>query len=433
MSVVEHSPARVRPEAKPHRAHGSGMSLEEAFRVALQGLTANKMRSFLTMLGIIIGVGSVIVMVALGQGVANATQESIKKLGTNVLTLFPTSQQRGGVSQGLGSQQTLKLEDAEYVKKHSPSVKAAIPEYNNKAQVKYKNQNTRTNIVGTGPEYFEARNMPLAEGRVFSDAEIKQKAKVCVVGDQVRDTLFGGSDPIGKSIKVNGQNFRVIGTVQKRGGMMFRNPDDQVTIPITTAMQRLFGITYIGSMTIQALDETKMKAAQDESIEAISRAHKIRPDQEPDVRIFNQQDIMDSASAQSAFLTMLLAGIALVSLIVGGIGIMNIMLVSVTERTREIGIRKAIGAKRKDILYQFLIESVTLSLVGGLIGIGIGIGVSLWMGRPANEGGFGFPMQLSIAPMVISFVFSALVGIFFGIYPAMKAARLDPIEALRYE
>jgi len=262
---------------------------------------------------------------------------------------------------------------------------------------------------------------------------VKRKAKVAVIGNNIRETVFGAIQPVGKYIKVNGQNFKVVGVTVKRGGMMFRSPDDQITVPVTTAMRRVFGVDYLSSMSIQATSPETMIKAEEEVIEALSKAHKLRADEEPDVRVFNQADISESAEQQSSFLTMLLAGIALVSLVVGGIGIMNIMLVSVTERTREIGIRKAIGAKRRDILYQFLIESVTLSLVGGLIGILTGVGIALWMGTPADQGGVGFPMMLSPMPIIVSFFFSAFVGVFFGIYPAIKASGLDPIDALRYE
>jgi len=409
------------------------MSVLEAFRLALQGLVANKLRSFLTMLGIIIGVSSVIIMIALGQGVAGATQAAIQKLGTNVLTVFPNTQMNGGVSQGIGSAQTLKPDDVDVIRKLSPDVKVIVPEYRGNGTVKFQNQNTRTTVYGATPDYFEVRNLPLAEGKIFDWDDVKQKAKVAVIGDTVRETLFGSLQAIGKYIKVNGQNFKVIGIITKRGSTGFRSADDQITVPYTTAMRRVFGVEYLSGMSIQAKSADKMGEAQEEIIAAVAKAHKQHEGDPPDVRIFNQADLSESAAQQSSFLTMLLAGIAAVSLIVGGIGIMNIMLVSVTERTREIGIRKAIGAKRKDILYQFLIESVTLSLIGGLIGIGLGVGGSLWMGRAADEGGLGFPMMLSVTPMVVSFVFSALVGVFFGIYPAMKASRLDPIEALRYE
>jgi putative ABC transport system permease protein len=433
MTTLDQTPStRIMPAVHGFRRRG-GLSITEAFRLALQGLIANPLRSVLTMLGIIIGVGSVIVMVALGQGVAKATQESIAKLGTNVLTVVPNSQMRGGVSQGLGSQQTMKLDDVDVVKKLCPSVKAIAPEYRGGGQAKFQNQNTKTTVFGSTPEYFDIRNLPLAQGKLFDDDDVKRKAKVAVIGDNIRDTLFGSLQPVGKYIKVNGQNFKVVGVTVKRGGMMFRSPDDQITVPITTAMRRVFGVDYISSMSVQAVNDNAMIKAQEELMEAFKKAHKIRGDEEADIRIFNQADISESAAQQSNFLTMLLTGIALVSLVVGGIGIMNIMLVTVTERTREICIRKAIGAKRKDILYQFLIESVTLSAVGGLIGIGGGIGIALLMARSQDEGGPGFPMMLSPLPMIVAFCFSALVGVFFGIYPALKASGLNPIEALRYE
>jgi len=439
LSIAERTP-EIRTEPIEHHPHlhredfrRQGLGLSEAFRVALDGLTANKMRSFLTMLGIIIGVSAVIVMVALGQGVAKATQESIARLGTNVLNVRPNSQRTGAVSMGAGTEQNLKLEDAAAVLAGCPSVKAVSPEVRGSVTVKYGNENTKTTVYGTGPDYFAIRNLPLESGTKFTEDDIKRRAKVAVLGAEVKDTLFGRQDPVGRTIRLNGQSFRVLGTIKYRGGGGFRNPDDQVVVPVTTAMRRVFGQDYLNAITAQAVTESKMFQAQEEIMQVLARQHKLRPDEEPDVRVFNQADITESANQQSAFLTMLLAGIALVSLIVGGIGIMNIMLVSVTERTREIGIRKAIGAKRRDILYQFLIESITLSLVGGIIGILFGIGVSLWMGTPSTSGGLGFPMLLSIPPMVIAFGFSAMVGTFFGIYPAMKAARLDPIEALRFE
>jgi putative ABC transport system permease protein len=431
-SLVHQRKGRLLPAA-PASERRRGLSVTEAFRIAGAGLAANKLRSFLTMLGIIIGVGSVIVMVALGQGVALASQAAIQKLGTNVLTVMPNRQTRGGVSQGLGSAQSLTLEDVEAVLKSAPSIQAVSAEYGSSGQVKFQNQNTRTSIQGALPEYFGIRNMPIASGRAFTKDDVRRRAKVAVIGDNVRETLFGGLSPVGKTIKVNGQNFQVVGVVAPRGSTGFRSPDDQITIPVTTAMRRLFGVDYLSSLTLQAVSADRMDDAQDEVLRALAKAHGQRPDEEPDVRIFNQADISESAAQQSGFLTMLLAGIALVSLVVGGIGIMNIMLVSVTERTREIGIRKAIGAKRKDILYQFLIESITLSLAGGVLGILIGIGVSLWMALPAESGGLGFPMLLTPAPMLLSFGFSALVGVFFGIYPAVKASALNPIQALRHE
>ena len=410
-----------------------GMSLTESIRVALDGLIANKMRSFLTMLGIIIGVSAVIIMVSLGQGVAKATQEQIAKLGTNVLTVISTGQSRGPVNTGLGSQQNFRLEHAEMIKKGSPSVAAISPEYRGFAQVQYKNQNTRTNIMGVSPEYFDIRNLPIAKGRIFTSEEVNRRAKVAVIGDTVRDTLFGRVDAVGKYIRLNGQNFLVVGVTEPRGSTGWRNPDDQVTVPVTTAMFRIFGVDYLTSFSVQGKSSADLIKAQEEVTAVLNRVMRTPPGAEAEIRVFNQADLIESAAAQTGFLTMLLAGIALVSLIVGGIGIMNIMLVSVTERTREIGIRKAIGAKRKDILYQFMIESTTLSIVGGLIGVTLGVVVALWMALPASSGGLGFPTHISLPPILISFGFAALVGIFFGIYPAMKASKLNPIDALRYE
>jgi putative ABC transport system permease protein len=435
--VTKPEPPPAAPHDTTHLGHllhiRRGMGVAEAFRVAFEGLMANKMRSFLTMLGIIIGVSAVIVMVSLGQGVAKATKESIARLGTNMINVRPNSQSVRGVSMGVGSLQTLKLEDAETVLKACPAVKAVSPVVRSNGQVKYRNANTVAGIYGTGPDYFQIRNLPIAKGHGFTDDDVRRKAKVAVIGHNIAETLFSRSDPINKYMKINGQNFKVVGVVQKRGDSGFRSPDDEVTIPVTTAMQRVFGQDYLDSLTIQAVSEERMLEAQDQILAALRKAHRLRPDEESDVRVMNQADITESANQQTTFLTMLLAGIAFVSLIVGGIGIMNIMLVSVTERTREIGIRKAIGAKRRDIRYQFLIESITLSLVGGLIGIGLGVGVSLWMALPADRGGLGFPMLLSTPPIVVAFAFSALVGTFFGMYPAVKASALDPIEALRYE
>ncbi len=421
------------PPAVGKRRSSPGLSIPEACRIALDGLRANKLRAFLTMLGIIIGVGAVIIMVALGQGVAGATQAAIAKLGTNMLTIIPQSQQQGGVKQGLGSAETLKLADADYLRQHCPSVSEVSAEYRGNATVKYANQNNRTTVQGGSPEYFDIHNVQLADGRFFTGADVRRRARVAVIGDNVRQELFGDEPAVGKTIKVNDQNFEVIGVAQPQGAVAFRNPDDQITVPVTTAMMRLFGVQYLNSISVEAASKDAMDEAQSEIYDAIAKAHRQRQGDQPDIRIFNQQDLMDSANQQSTFLTMLLAGIAFVSLVVGGIGIMNIMLVSVTERTREIGVRKAIGARRSDILYQFLIEAVTLALVGGIIGILFGVGTSLWMGLAKGSGGLGFPMQLSLPPILLSFGFSALVGVFFGIYPAMKASRLDPILALRHE
>jgi len=427
-SAGARSPRRI---TVPRIHHG--MSVGEAYRVALQGLAANKMRSFLTMLGVIIGVASVVVMVALGQGAAQATQDAIRRLGTDVLTIMPGSQTQGGVSQGLGSAQTLRLTDVEVILKRCPSVALASGEYRGSGTVKFKQNNTRTSIQGGAPEYFRIHNIPLAEGREFSPAEVRSRAKVAVLGDTVRETLFGANQAVGKYLKINGQNFRVVGVAARRGAGGFRSPDDQVTIPVTTAMHRVFGVDYLNSISVQATSTSRMAAAQTEVLQALAKAHRLGAGEEPDVRVFNQADLLESAGQQSGFLTMLLAGIALVSLVVGGIGIMNIMLVSVTERTHEIGIRKAVGAKRRDILAQFLIEAVTLSLLGGLLGLVVAVALGYWMSVPAASHGLGLPLLFTPGPLIVAFGFSAAVGVFFGVYPAMKAASLSPIEALHYE
>jgi putative ABC transport system permease protein len=419
--------AGTAPLAHPRERARPGMSLWEAIRIALSSLHSNKLRSFLTMLGIIIGVAAVISTIAIGQGANKATQDQIAKMGTNVLSVWPGSQRTGAVQGGLGSRNTLTMEDAEAVAK-LPSVKQVAAEYNSRGRVKFQNQNTSTQIMGTTPEYMEVRNFELAEGRFITKDDVKRRAKVAVVCAEVQTTLFGNIAPVGKILKINGQSFKVIGAMKAKGGGGFRNPDDQVIVPITTAMRRIFGVENIGGMGVQAIAANKMEAANQELEELIRRRHKIPATEQSDIRVFNQADLVETAAQTNKTITLLLAVIGGISLFVGGIGIMNIMLVSVTERTREIGIRKAIGAKRRDILTQFLIEAITISLVGGLIGAILGLTlpmlISMWT---------GWPTLVSPGPVALSFGFAAAVGVFFGIYPAMKAASLSPIEALRYE
>jgi putative ABC transport system permease protein len=434
MAVMDRPMAPVLPSVPKERRRNGGLSLGEACLLAFQGLVTNQLRSFLTMLGVIIGVGAVIVMVALGEGAAQATRVEMAKLGTNRLYVRPDSQQSRGVSQGQGTAVNLKLKDADRLLKLSTAIGAVAPEYRgNGVTVKSKNKNTRTDLTGTTPDYFQIRNLPIEEGRIFTQEEVDRRARVAVLGSEVKETLFADAPAVGKTIHVNGQRFLVVGVGKKVGGAPWGNRDDHVTVPITTAMKRMFGAEALNGMSVQAASEKQLAAAEDEVYTIMKRIHKLGPDDPADVRVHNQGDVVETAKQQSSFLTMLLAGVALVSLVVGGIGIMNIMLVSVTERTREIGIRKAIGAKRKDILYQFLIESVTLSVVGGVVGIILGVGVALWMGMPVDDGGMGFPMVLTPLPMIAAFGTSAVVGIFFGSYPAMQASALDPIQALRTE
>jgi len=406
------------------------------FRIAFNGLSANKMRAFLTMLGVIIGVSAVIVMLALGEGAADATRKTIEKLGTNRMWVRPENQTVRGINQGAESGNALTLQDVELIRKRCQYAVSVAPECRgSRIRVKYKNNNTATDIYGSTPEYFKIRALSIEEGRIYTDAEVQQRARVAVLGYEVWEDLFNGNSPLGKQIRIAGQPFTVIGRLKKQGAMPYGNRDDHVAVPLTTAMHRLFGAERdrIAGMSVSAASQERMRDLEDEIQQVIAKAHHRKDTDPPIIRIHNQADLMESADQQSGFLTMLLAGIALVSLVVGGIGIMNIMLVSVTERTREIGIRKALGAKRKHILYQFLIESIALSVGGGIVGILIGVGISLWMALPNDQGGLGFPMLLTLPPIVVSFCFSGMVGIFFGIYPALKASALDPIEALRYE
>jgi putative ABC transport system permease protein len=410
------------------RSRKGGMSIGEAVRVALQGLASNKLRSLLTMLGIIIGVGSVIAMMAIGAGANQAARATLQAMGTNVLSLMAGAERKGGVNFGFGSSVTLKPADADAILKLCPAVKAVTQEYNGNVRVKFQNQNTSTSLLGTTPNYMEIRNFQIAEGRFITNSDVKRKAKVVVLGAGAKDTLFGNLDPIGKSVKLNGQSFRVIGLFQSKGGGGWHNPDDDLYAPYTTVMRRVFGKDNITGMSIQAVSEDKMNDAQDE-VEALMRVrHKTPPADPTDVRIFNQADLMATAQQQTGIFTTLLASVAGVSLFVGGIGIMNIMLVTVTERTREIGIRKAIGAKRSDIRNQFLIEAVTMSVVGGLLGIALGLAVTTFGAAKT-----GWNMVVTPQSIMLSFGFSAIVGILFGVYPAGKASRLHPIDALRYE
>jgi putative ABC transport system permease protein len=349
-------------------------------------------------------------------------------MGTNVLTLFTGQQRRGGINFGFGTITTLKQADAEAILKECPAVKAIAQEYQGNVRVKYQSQNTQTNILGTTPEYPGIRNFELSVGRFFTAGEVRQRAKVVVLGASIKDTLFGNLYPINKTIKVNGQSFKVIGCFRAKGGTGWRNPDDQIWAPVSTTMRRVFGKDYLSGMSIQAVNEDKMNEAQDQIEALIRKRHKIVQDEPVDVVIRNQADLVETAQQQTNIFTMLLASIAGVSLFVGGIGIMNIMLVTVTERTREIGIRKAIGAKRADIRNQFLIEAITMSIVGGLLGIGFGLLASAIVASKT-----GWNTLVTPSSIALSFGFSAIVGVLFGVYPASKASRLNPIDALRYE
>ena len=405
------------------------MNLRESIEVAIEGLVANKMRATLTMLGVIIGVGAVIAMLAIANGAKQQTMQRIQAMGTNVLMVMSGQSRQGAVMGGFGSVQTLTLEDANAIAGKCPSVDAAVPEVRQNAQVKYRDQNTNTTIFGTSPDYPSVRNYSVQDGRFFTSRDVKSSKKVAAIGPTTAQNLFGNSSPVGKSISIKGNRFKIVGLMTAKGATGgFGDPDDQIFIPVTTAMRRVFGVQNIRQISAQAKSMALMGQASTEIATVLRKRHKIPEGGDDDFIIRNQAEFMQMAEDTSRTFTLLLAGIASVSLLVGGIGIMNIMLVSVTERTREIGIRKAMGARRHDILLQFLIESLVLSLFGGLAGILFGVGGSAVVGRLT-----GWSISVSPQSMLLSFSFAAMVGVFFGLYPARQASLLNPIDALRYE
>lgn len=403
------------------------MHFSESVLTAANALHANRLRSLLTMLGIIIGVGSVIAMVAIGEGSRQRINERLKGLGTNLLIVRPGANRQGGASLGAGSSQTLTLEDAAAIQRHSSIITVCSPELSRNAQVKYLNKNVNTSVVGAKPAWVSVRSFVVSAGRFFNADEEKARAKVAVLGATTAEELFGTLSPIGKTIKVSGQNFRVIGTLARKGSTGMQNQDDQIVIPLMTAQYRVFGIDYLSSVAVQVADLAPLDDATFDIERVLRRMHRLRTDQENDFEIRNMADVISTAQETSQTLSLLLASIAAISLVVGGIGIMNIMVVSVTERTKEIGIRKAIGAKKRDILTQFLIEALMICLMGGIIGVAAGVGAAVMM---RNN---GWSAVITPDSIVVSFGLSAAVGLFFGFYPAWKAAKADVIESLRYE
>ncbi len=396
--------------------------------MSLRGLVANKLRAALTMLGVIIGVAAVIVAIAIGQGSKAAVQASLQRLGTNVLTVRPGVQKKGNISFGFGSRSTLKPSDAEAVLKGAPSVGRVSPEVNGNRQVKYGNKNTSVSVNGTGEFYPLISNHPVQIGRYITPSDIRSLSRVAVLGSSTAKELFDRASPMNKTIRVGDNNFKVVGVLKPKGGQGFRNPDDGVYIPYTTGLRRVLGQQFLGTISVQARSFDLMRKAQTEVETILRKQHKLTGDAASDFIIFNQADLSEAQNAQQDTFGSLITYLAVVSLVVGGIGIMNIMLVSVTERTREIGVRKAIGARKADVLGQFLCESLFLSLVGGLIGVIVGI-----IGSNAIGNANGWLVVISPTSIVLAFGVSAFVGIFFGFYPALKASNLRPIEALRYE
>jgi len=408
------------------------MSIMRTLRVSLRALTRNKLRSFLTILGIIIGVGAVIAMVSIGEGAKAAVQARFNSMGTNLLFVSPGSRNFRGLRSGTGGWNTLKVEDAKAIEDNCPSVKYTSPGADTRAQIVYSNKNWNTRIQGTGSRYPEIRNWVVQEGSYFDEAMVKMGAKVCVIGSDIKTNLFSDEDPIGKIIRIKQIPFQVLGVFKSKGdsGGWF-NRDDIITVPYTTVMTRLMAVTYLDDIDVSAVSADKTAEAQREIEELLRLRHRILPGSDDDFNVRNMADIAASAAESTQILTVFLGSIAGISLLVGGIGIMNIMLVSVTERIREIGIRMAVGAREKDILLQFLAEAIVLSVFGGLLGIALGIGLSKLIPMiPIFSGWKGI---VSVNSIVLAFVFSGSVGIFFGFYPARKASKLDPIEALRYE
>ena len=406
------------------------MKIRATFVMALRALRRNKMRTVLTMLGIIIGVAAVIAMVAIGNGATRQVEDQIASLGQNVVMVFAGSVNQAGVRAGSGNAGTLRIADAEAIAREIPDAVAVSPEVRTSAQIAAGNQNWFTGIQGESPDYFAIRNWPFEEGTSFTDQDVRSSNKVAVIGATIVRQLFENEEPLGKVIRVKGVPFTIVGVLHSKGfSIMGSDQDDVVIMPYTSCMKRLMGVTNIRTISIEAASPDKIDLVQDMVGDLLRQKHKITEDGDDDFMIHNQAEFTEKATAASRIMTILVVCIASVSLVVGGIGIMNIMLVSVTERTREIGIRMAVGAHGRDILLQFLIEAVSLSSMGGVIGIVLGIGASklLTIFPPY------WPTLVSPLSVALSFMFSACVGIFFGFYPAKKAAALDPIEALRRE
>lgn len=406
------------------------MNLTNLFKIALRALANNKMRGFLTMLGIIIGVASVITMLAIGQGSKRSIQAEISEMGSNMIMIQPGGDIRGGVRQEASSMETLKLEDYQNIVDETRYVAAVSPSVNSSGQVIYGANNAPTTIYGISPDYMEIRRYKVEDGEMFSDQDIAVAAKVCVVGKTVVDNLFpGGENPVGKVIRFQKLPFKIVGVLESKGyNSMGMDQDDLILAPYTTIQKKVLAITHLQGITCSALKEEYTEQAIDEISEILRRNHKLKAGEEDDFTIRSQQELSSMLTSTTDMMTVLLAAVAGISLLVGGIGIMNIMYVSVTERTREIGLRMSIGAKGIDILSQFLIESILISVTGGLIGVIFGVGSAIVVNQVAH-----FPIYIQPWSVLLSFLVCTATGIFFGWYPAKKAAQLDPIEAIRYE
>ena len=412
------------------------MNYQNLFKIAIRAIAANKMRSFLTALGIIIGIAAVITMLAIGQGSKASIKANIAEMGSNMIMISPGADMRGGVRQDASSMETLKQADYQSIKEDCNYISAISPTVNSSGQWIYGNNNTQSSIYGVNQDYLSIRQLKVADGEMFTDTDIKAAAKVCILGQTVVDYLFpDGSDPIGKVVRFNSIPFRVVGVLQKKGyNSMGMDQDDLVLAPYTTVMKRILAQTYLGGIVCSAITEEASQPAQDQISEILRRNHKLKDAtetteaDEDDFNIRSQEEISSMMNSTMSTITILLGSVAGISLLVGGIGIMNIIYVSVTERTREIGLRMSVGARGIDILNQFLIEAILLSVTGGIIGVILGVSLSLSLNAFLH-----IATQIEPWSIIMSFAVCTFTGVFFGWYPAKKAARLDPIEAIRYE
>ena len=402
------------------------MLILDLFKMAIRSLISHKLRTFLTALGIIIGVASVISMISIGEGARQQTLSTISKFGTNIITIKPGNKKSRHVS--TGKVDTLMLKDATFIEQNVPLITGVAAQVYRSAQLKFRNKNTNTTVRGTGENYRRLANFEMQKGRYFNQQEINVAKRVCVLGATVVKNLFAEANPLGETIKVDGKNFMVIGMTEPKGALSWFDPDDQIFIPVTTAQKRVFGMNHIQSIDVQASKIEDLEVIKEDITQVLRIRHNIADGKENDFYVQNSSQWLNSWGDAAKTFTYLLGGIAAISLMVGGIGIMNIMLVSVTERTREIGIRKAIGAKKKEILEQFLIESVLISFLGGGAGVLLGMGISEIVSNIGE-----WETIVSTQSILLAFGFSVGIGIFFGFYPANKAANMNPIEALRYE